>query len=51
MQLWKFNDSVEWCKDCRKLSDYCKKCDKIHEDYKLYLEYVDVKKTTLILSV
>ena len=35
------DSTVEWCgeyKDCKKLSDNRKKCYKIHEDCKCYLE-------------
>ena len=35
---------VELCIACKKLSDYCKDCNKIYEDSKFYLEYIEVRK-------
>ena len=35
---------VELCIACKKLSDYCKDCNKIYEDSKFFLEYIEVRK-------
>ena len=37
-------EGCEICKDCKKLPDYCKDCNKIYEDWKCYLEYVELGK-------
>ena len=46
-------DNFEWCeirKDCKKLSDYCKECNKIYEDWILSWLH-GVRKINLFLSV